>query len=200
MASSAAERKQYLVRDGSRLSVEDARIIGPEIDKLMGPDGVRAEDIVDAARPARSKLHPYFQWNDTIAAEAFRREQARYLARSITIHIVRPRQRQPEFRDIILVPSRAFPSVPATQAAGATSRQQNRVYVRHEDVVGDEGRVEMIMGEALKQLLAWQRKYQAYRHVAAFSERFAQVAEAIERLQRAARAPEVVDRHSQAAD
>lgn len=41
--------------------------------------------VVDAARPAEHPLHGHFQWDDGIAAEAWRREQARKLIRSVRV-------------------------------------------------------------------------------------------------------------------
>lgn len=44
-------------------------------------------DVVTAAKPTAHPLHKHFEWRDKVAAEAFRRDQARGMIRSI--HIVR---------------------------------------------------------------------------------------------------------------
>ena len=44
-------------------------------------------DVVDDARDADSPLHSHFEWDDSIAAEHYRLDQARNLIRSIKIHV-----------------------------------------------------------------------------------------------------------------
>lgn len=44
-----------------------------------------ARGIVDASRPVNAPLHPCFEWDDSIAAEKYREEQARLICRSIII-------------------------------------------------------------------------------------------------------------------
>ena len=41
--------------------------------------------VVDIARPPKHPLHPRFEWNDAVAGEAWRREQARDLIQSVRI-------------------------------------------------------------------------------------------------------------------
>ena len=41
--------------------------------------------VVDEARPETSPLHQYFEWNDDVAAEQYRRVQASHLIRSVKI-------------------------------------------------------------------------------------------------------------------
>ena len=49
-------------------------------------DGLlRPKDIVDSARPQSNALHPIFDWDDSTAAEAYRREQARGIVQNLII-------------------------------------------------------------------------------------------------------------------
>jgi hypothetical protein len=41
--------------------------------------------VVDEARPVDSPLHPRFEWDDTVAGEAWRREQAHRLIQSVRV-------------------------------------------------------------------------------------------------------------------
>ena len=41
--------------------------------------------VVDAARPASSPLHSRFEWDDSVAGEAFRRQQAQELIRKVRV-------------------------------------------------------------------------------------------------------------------
>lgn len=47
------------------------------------------EGVVRAAKPDTSPLHPYFEWNNSIAANAHRLEQARQLIRSVPLILER---------------------------------------------------------------------------------------------------------------
>lgn len=48
-------------------------------------DLIRPVDVVDAARDSKSPLHRFFEWDDGVAAEAFRLVQARNLIRKVRI-------------------------------------------------------------------------------------------------------------------
>lgn len=80
----------YLPKRGSRLNKAQAQMLGEVIERLRTQgDGDIARAIVDAARSPRSPLHDFFEWDDTKAAEAFRRSQARQYVRSIEVKITR---------------------------------------------------------------------------------------------------------------
>jgi hypothetical protein len=80
----------YLPKRGSRLNKAQAQLFGEVIERLRTyGDGDIAKSIVDEARSPRSPLHDFFEWNDTKAAEAYRRSQARQYVRSIEVKITR---------------------------------------------------------------------------------------------------------------
>jgi hypothetical protein len=57
-----------------------------ELMKVKEDHGVLTpEYVVEAARPDDSPLHSRFQWDDAVAGEAWRREQARQLIQSVRI-------------------------------------------------------------------------------------------------------------------
>lgn len=61
--------------------IKNPRIIAA-IKTLRNRKGlVMPNDVVEAARPSNSPLHPYFDWNDGKAAHEWRLQQARYLIR-----------------------------------------------------------------------------------------------------------------------
>lgn len=51
--------------------------------------------VVDVARDDQHPLHPRFEWNDTVAAERFRREQAHILIKSVHLTYVSTRTQEP---------------------------------------------------------------------------------------------------------
>lgn len=50
--------------------------------------GLTPESLVDASRDEKAPLHNEFEWDDTIAAEKYRREQARCIIRHLIIEEV----------------------------------------------------------------------------------------------------------------
>jgi hypothetical protein len=67
-----------------------AEIVGPELERIWKKNGKQliAPDVVDEARPKTAVLHPCFEWDNKVAAEAHRLSQARLLIR--TVRIVNP--------------------------------------------------------------------------------------------------------------
>lgn len=62
------------------------QIVGEELARLNERDGcLKAQTVVDEARPELSPLHPEFEWDDLKAAEAFRKDQAAKLIRCIRV-------------------------------------------------------------------------------------------------------------------
>lgn len=65
-----------------------ADIVGTEIEKIEKEKGqVKPQDLVDVARPATSKLHNLFEWDDAKAGELYRRQQASIIIHSITVDV-----------------------------------------------------------------------------------------------------------------
>lgn len=62
-----------------------------------------AESVVAAAADPGSRLHRYFEWDDTVAAREYRKVQARFLIRRVTI-VVDDRR------------LRAFPFIPSERS------------------------------------------------------------------------------------
>src|SRR4051812_1463795 len=87
--SISAVRREFFARKGSRFNNRDAAIIGPVIDSLCTEKkGPTPAEVVDAARDDESPIHDYFEWDDVVAAEEHRRQQAREMVRSIEIRVI----------------------------------------------------------------------------------------------------------------
>lgn len=76
-------------------------------DQLLGIRAERGmltpEIVVDEARPDEHPLHSRFEWNDTVAAEKWRREQAADLIRSVKITYSDKHDRPAEVRAFVVV-------------------------------------------------------------------------------------------------
>lgn len=63
----------------------DPNIAGQVMHDIERRTGLTADTLLEASRPKTAPLHGEFEWNDTEAAERYRRSQARALINSICI-------------------------------------------------------------------------------------------------------------------
>ena len=65
----------------------DAQRIGEHLDELIdnSHEAVGTEEILADARHARSPLHTAFEWDENVAAERFRRKQAKALVGNLVV-------------------------------------------------------------------------------------------------------------------
>lgn len=136
----------------------NAKEIGEELRKL---GNFTPKEIVDAARDPRSVLHKYFEWNDSIAAERFRLQQARHLVVAIQVE------------DSSGDPYRAFESVVIAD---------QRVYVPIEEISKSPELIDQVLNHILKELLYWRAKHKRYEHI--FGGIFSAIDEAEEALRK----------------
>jgi hypothetical protein len=75
------ETVEYFTKGESGVIREKKQVvIDREFDRIYNERGLlNPELIIEAARPATSPLHPYFEWDDTVAAMRFREVQAIHL-------------------------------------------------------------------------------------------------------------------------
>jgi len=73
----------YTFKEGYRGKIEPAAA-ARELERIRKANkGLTAIDVVEAARPEDAALHPQFEWDDSAAAEQYRRDQARRLIRAV---------------------------------------------------------------------------------------------------------------------
>lgn len=78
-------KTKFTWRAGARISL-DPEAVGTEISELYDDRGTTTPDAVIArASDPDSAMHSHFEWDDAVAAQEHRREQARLLLRSIRI-------------------------------------------------------------------------------------------------------------------
>lgn len=108
--------------------------------------GLTAERVVDLARPADHPLHVRFEWDDSIAAEMYRREQARELIRSVKIKYAEDAEgRDKEVRAFVSTRDPKSPEVTA--------------YRPTEEVLADPIAQKMLLRDCRREWMAFRRKY-----------------------------------------
>lgn len=128
----------YLWQRGSRFKV-DPNIAGQMCEELAETVGLTAETLLNANRPEDAPLHGEFEWDDSIAAEEYRKSQARCIIRCLAL--------VPETEET--VPVRAFFNIAASD------------YEPTEMVLRVPEKKELLLDQALKELRAFRAKYAA---------------------------------------
>jgi hypothetical protein len=135
--------EQYGWKPGSRLKISP-QIVGEELISIQQRQGALTPAIVvEESRPENAPLHSEFEWRDDIAAEEFRKEQARHMIRHVVV------RKETTSGEPIVV--RAFVSV--------TDDQAKQAFFRIEDAMSDPDKRNQVLQQALRDLNAWRRKY-----------------------------------------
>lgn len=95
---------RYSWRPGSRIKI-DAKAAGREMDDMEKRVGrsLTPEDVLERARTDNSALHSHFEWNDTVAGEQYRLQQASELIRSIVVDVSRSNLSEKKIRAFVSV-------------------------------------------------------------------------------------------------
>lgn len=109
------------------------------------------EIVVDEARPEEHPLHARFEWNDTVAAEQWRREQASELIRSVKIRYVDSSAKTGEVRAFVAVRGES----PAAD------------YQPTEEALSDPFTAKLLLAEFEREWRAFKARYE---HMAEFAE------------------------------
>lgn len=144
-----------------------ASVAGQEIERirLAQGDSFAAADLVDAARPDDAPLHPEFEWNDGIAGQAYRIDQARWIMR----HLIVVRENLPD-----VPPVRAFVSVRGWEES-SLSRRYTTVY----QALETPRLRQSLLKDALRDIEIFERKYASLVELSGLLEEMARVRERI---------------------
>lgn len=152
--------KNYL--GSGHIHDEDANRIGSFLDSKFGDLAVTATEIVVAARPARSPIHRDFEWDDAVAGDQFRLEQARQMLRSIKVVFVNGHES---------VPTRAYHQVTVVEA----DQEQHRVYMPAQVVWQTPELASQVTEKALAELRGWVARYRSYKQFSGLAEGIGQM-------------------------
>lgn len=147
-----------------------AQVVGEELERLCAANAgvLDAKLVVDDARDEASPLHPAFEWDDELAAERWRLDQARGLARGLTVKVVEKSDAEPV---------RAFVRL---------SVDEDRGYHSMPDVLRSPLMRKQLVEQALREAQQWWDRYEeTLRDVEEFAGFTQSVSSAKERLRAA---------------
>lgn len=145
--------------DGSHHKV-DANVAA-EVTKSLEEQGMlTAHNLVDVSRPEDAPLHPEFEWNDVVAAEKYRENQARNVIHSL--RVVVDSQKEPErvFCNLVVTKpeytaiSRVVQNVDMREMALRNARREMEAFIAKYGFFEEKlGKVLGPMRELLKEML-----------------------------------------------
>ena len=74
----------YQWKSASRIKT-NAQTAGEICENLERTVGLTAQNLLEVSRPEDAPLHNEFEWNDSVAAEKYRKNQARYIIRMLCV-------------------------------------------------------------------------------------------------------------------
>ena len=119
----------------------DAQVIGENLGKITARSGgrLKPDAVVREASKRSHPLHRYFEWSDSIAAQAYRLDQARALISSIEITSSAAKE-----------PARAYLSI---------NDREGRAYHQVSEVINSRDLQLGVLRLALRDLEAFQRRF-----------------------------------------
>ena len=80
--------RKHTTPEGSQIAESKVQRYAKALDRIEKKhNGITPGKVVDDARDPKSDLHDYFDWDDTRAADLYRRRQARKLIQWITVEV-----------------------------------------------------------------------------------------------------------------
>jgi hypothetical protein len=137
-------RTTYFWRPGAHRYGTDPQTIGEALEALAGNGLLHPPEIVEAAKPASSPLHPLFEWDDAVAGAAYRVEQARAVVQQLEVEII---TKDGEIRDGV----RAFVNIVTVGG--------EQGYAGVQWAASDAQVVHGLLSRALGELNSWRRRY-----------------------------------------
>ena len=121
--------------------------IKEEIQKIYDEDKLTATEVVNTAKDENNPLHSCFEWDDTVAGEKYREQQARQLINQFTVII-----------EEVEVPK--FESVRVN--VYDNPQEYERKYKSVEDIQRNEFFRKQMIETAIRELITWKKKYNLY--------------------------------------
>jgi len=123
----------------------DPQAIGEELESIRQTfDGkLEPQQVVARARNEDSAMHDCFEWNDSAAADGYRKWQARKLIREITIR-VEHHEKEVQFVNVIVT---------------APTGEREQYYTTEDEALADPATRNYVLQTALREAERWAAKY-----------------------------------------
>lgn len=121
-------------------------VVGGVIESIEERDGtVTPKALVDEARAENSPIHSMFTWNNEIAAERYRQQEARNVINCLSVKIIKSEDTPKIYK--------AFVNV--------SEHKNEGTYINVTDAFDDDRTRAIVLNRALKELESFANKYQS---------------------------------------
>lgn len=161
----------YSVKKQSPIPMDRAQEIGEYIEDLEKTQPITPSVLVDDARKKSSKLHEFFEWNNTIAADHWRGSTARKIINHFEIAVV-DLQTEDEtttraWHSVIIatVGGKEFAADASNEDNGADTESTpdlSRVFIGTISVMTDADLRQQVLDNAMREMNGWRNRYQTY--------------------------------------
>lgn len=131
---------------GSRISA-DPQKVADEIYSIS--DEPTKKQIVDKARDESSEMHGLFEWNDDVAAEKYREEQAGWILRKLKVEFIKDDENGELEKIQTKIPVRAFYGNPVEKSG----------FISIVKIMGDDEMYDALLERAKQELKSFKLKY-----------------------------------------
>lgn len=132
-----------------------ADVVGHHIENLMEKEGiVTTQNLLDSARPEDSPIHPCYEWDDSIAAERYRRKQSR----DILNNLVRV--------EVVETVTEPLNTVKAFVNIADNDKFESGKYVYTNVAFANDGMKDIILRKALDELNSFKKRYENLKELA----------------------------------
>lgn len=136
--------KEYSWTTGGFNYKQDPNEVGKELEKLG--DELTPKNIVNLARNENSVLHEMFEWDDTVAAEQYRKQQANLIIQNLKITVIADDNTERKVKAFVTV-------------------KRNTVFEPIEKVVKDVDKYSLLLDKAYKELNGIKIKYKELQEI-----------------------------------
>ena len=136
--------KEYSWTTGGFNYKQDPNEVGKELEKLG--DELTPKNIVNLARNENSILHEMFEWDDTAAAEQYRKQQANLIIQNLKITVIADDNTERKVKAFVTV-------------------KRNTVFEPIEKVVKDVDKYSLLLDKAYKELNGIKIKYRELQEI-----------------------------------
>jgi hypothetical protein len=144
-----------------RVSID---VVAEEIKKIQDANNgeCTAALLLQSARSTSSPLHSAFEWNDEVAAEKYRLQQAGALIRAVRIVV----------KDDGKGPPKTVRAFISTRKVDETELKERRVYISTNDALRDPDARGQLLRDAIRDVHAYMQRY---RHFSELATLFAEI-------------------------
>lgn len=142
------DEESISARPGSRINDEEAKVVAKELFTIEKQSTLTPSAVVDVARDPNNPLHEHFEWDDTVAAQEHRLQQARVLISSVAYRVKMQGDNTDRYQ-------RAFVNV----SVKSEDEHITKSYVPLMKILRDEDLTKQLLARAKDEMASWITRY-----------------------------------------